>query len=362
MRIHAILLAGGSGDRFGAELPKQFVRLAGEPILLRSLRAVVEAGVDRVVIVAHPDWVGETEALAGAAPAPTCRSTVVAGGRDPQREHAQRPGAPGADGRRRHRRPRRGPTARAGRGRAPVDRADRAPAWPTPPTRSSPAPTRWSSSRATPSSRSPTASRYRRGQTPQIFRAAVLGAGLRGRGGRRRPVRDRRLHARPALRPRARGCSPWPATRSTSRSRPGSTSSWPTGCSRCGRSPRPTDPALGPVALAGARVLVVGGTNGIGQAHRRAGARPGGAGRGRRPVAGPRRARLRGGRDPRRAAAAERLGGLDHVVVTAGVLRIGRVDATDPADLAEVIDVNLTGSLQRRPRGLPATCARAAGR
>ena len=38
MRVHAILLAGGSGDRFGAEMPKQFVRLAGEPILLRSLR------------------------------------------------------------------------------------------------------------------------------------------------------------------------------------------------------------------------------------------------------------------------------------------------------------------------------------
>ncbi|MEX2184047.1 MAG: SDR family oxidoreductase, partial [Chloroflexota bacterium] len=44
-------------------------------------------------------------------------------------------------------------------------------------------------------------------------------------------------------------------------------------------------------------------------------------------------------------AATARLGGLDHVIVTAGVLRIGRVDDTDPADLAEVIDVNLTGSL-----------------
>ena len=31
--------------------------------------------------------------------------------------------------------------------------------------------------------------------------------------------------------------------------------------------------------------------------------------------------------------------------MTAGLLRIGRVDGTDPADLAEVIDVNLTGSL-----------------
>ena len=42
---------------------------------------------------------------------------------------------------------------------------------------------------------------------------------------------------------------------------------------------------------------------------------------------------------------AGRLGGLDHVVVTAGVLRIGRLTDTDPAAVAEVIDVNLTGSL-----------------
>ena len=47
MQIDAILLAGGSGDRFGADMPKQFVRLAGEQILLRSLRTVAASGVDR---------------------------------------------------------------------------------------------------------------------------------------------------------------------------------------------------------------------------------------------------------------------------------------------------------------------------
>ena len=43
-------------------------------------------------------------------------------------------------------------------------------------------------------------------------------------------------------------------------------------------------------------------------------------------------------------AAATRMGGLIHVIVTAGVLRIGPV-MYEPADLAEVIDVNLTGTL-----------------
>jgi 2-C-methyl-D-erythritol 4-phosphate cytidylyltransferase len=45
------------------------------------------------------------------------------------------------------------------------------------------------------------------------------------------------------------------------------------------------------------------------------------------------------------AVEAAALGGLDHVVCTAGVLRVGRVAATSAAELAEVIDVNLTGSL-----------------
>ena len=38
MQIHAIILAGGDGNRFGGEQPKQFVRLAGDAILLRTLR------------------------------------------------------------------------------------------------------------------------------------------------------------------------------------------------------------------------------------------------------------------------------------------------------------------------------------
>src|SRR5256885_10348204 len=79
MRIHALVLAGGSGDRFGAEMPKQSVRLAGEPILSRTVRAVAAAGIDRLVVVSHPSWLAETrelvEALALDVPA-----SVVAGG------------------------------------------------------------------------------------------------------------------------------------------------------------------------------------------------------------------------------------------------------------------------------------------
>src|SRR6185503_4898511 len=70
MRTHALVLAGGTGDRFGAEMPKQFVRLAGEPILLRSVRAMIAAGIDDLVVVTHPSWLPETSALLDGAELP----------------------------------------------------------------------------------------------------------------------------------------------------------------------------------------------------------------------------------------------------------------------------------------------------
>src|SRR5258708_4495152 len=79
MRIHALVLAGGSGDRFGAELPKQFVRLAGEPILSRALRAIASAAVDQLVVVTHPSWLAETRQLVEALELGVPTSIVVGG-------------------------------------------------------------------------------------------------------------------------------------------------------------------------------------------------------------------------------------------------------------------------------------------
>ncbi|TMC61237.1 MAG: bifunctional 2-C-methyl-D-erythritol 4-phosphate cytidylyltransferase/2-C-methyl-D-erythritol 2,4-cyclodiphosphate synthase, partial [Chloroflexi bacterium] len=78
-RIHAILLAAGEGNRFGPELPKQFVRLAGEQILARSLRVIAAAGVDTIVVVANPNWLAETQAVV-AAEAPGIPTSVLVGG------------------------------------------------------------------------------------------------------------------------------------------------------------------------------------------------------------------------------------------------------------------------------------------
>ena len=42
MRTIVIIVAGGSGTRFGAELPKQFLDLGGRPILMRTIEAFGE--------------------------------------------------------------------------------------------------------------------------------------------------------------------------------------------------------------------------------------------------------------------------------------------------------------------------------
>ena len=57
MNTLAILVAAGRGERMGADCPKAFVELAGEPLLLRAARAFDEsAEVDGVVAVVPAGW------------------------------------------------------------------------------------------------------------------------------------------------------------------------------------------------------------------------------------------------------------------------------------------------------------------
>jgi 2-C-methyl-D-erythritol 4-phosphate cytidylyltransferase/2-C-methyl-D-erythritol 2,4-cyclodiphosphate synthase len=46
MRLAAILVAAGTGSRFGAGIPKQFLTLRGEPVIRHAARSLVEAGAE----------------------------------------------------------------------------------------------------------------------------------------------------------------------------------------------------------------------------------------------------------------------------------------------------------------------------
>jgi 2-C-methyl-D-erythritol 4-phosphate cytidylyltransferase/2-C-methyl-D-erythritol 2,4-cyclodiphosphate synthase len=53
---HALIVAAGRGSRFGGTLPKQYCRLAGEPVLRRTIRRFLSHPRIRSVLVAiHPD-------------------------------------------------------------------------------------------------------------------------------------------------------------------------------------------------------------------------------------------------------------------------------------------------------------------
>lgn len=53
----AIILAGGTGTRMGASLPKQYIEVEGRPIIYYTLRPFVNSGLFKVVVIcADPHW------------------------------------------------------------------------------------------------------------------------------------------------------------------------------------------------------------------------------------------------------------------------------------------------------------------
>ena len=51
MKRYAIIVAGGSGTRFGAPVPKQFVPLEGRPVLMRTIDQFHQAGNVEILLV-----------------------------------------------------------------------------------------------------------------------------------------------------------------------------------------------------------------------------------------------------------------------------------------------------------------------
>lgn len=59
----AIILSGGTGTRMGfTELPKQYIRIAGKPVIIYSIEAFYRArSIDEIVIVAAKAWYSDIE-------------------------------------------------------------------------------------------------------------------------------------------------------------------------------------------------------------------------------------------------------------------------------------------------------------
>ncbi|MCZ2391424.1 MAG: 2-C-methyl-D-erythritol 4-phosphate cytidylyltransferase [Acidobacteria bacterium] len=77
----AIIVAAGSGTRFGGDKPKQFVDLAGKPILVRTIEKFDRCdSIDKIVVVAAEDLFDEVQGLI-ASSGFAKRIEIVAGGK-----------------------------------------------------------------------------------------------------------------------------------------------------------------------------------------------------------------------------------------------------------------------------------------
>lgn len=60
----AVILAGGTGVRVGAKVPKQFIEVLGRPVISYTLDIYQShPEIDAVEIVCHADWVGNVERI-----------------------------------------------------------------------------------------------------------------------------------------------------------------------------------------------------------------------------------------------------------------------------------------------------------
>jgi 2-C-methyl-D-erythritol 4-phosphate cytidylyltransferase len=340
MRTHAIVLAGGDGNRFGGETPKQFIRLAGDPILLRTVRALADVAIDRLVVVSHASWIAETERLLATISLPFPVS-VVAGGAT--RNESTWNGLRSLD---------------ADDDDVVLVHDAVRPLLPREVVLRSIEPVLSGRADATdtviPSADTlviveddqvveiPDRGRYRRGQTPQTFRKRTLTEAYEAaeRAGDLGATDDCSLVLRhvPGVRLLAVAGDEVNLKITTRIDLVLADRMIQMRTLSPAAEPHPAHP------IAGARLLVIGGASGIGkeiaEQAERLGARTavddvtlGLDVRDYERV------------EARTREAAERLGGLDHVVCTAGVLRIGKIAETSPADLAAVIDINLTGTL-----------------
>lgn len=78
MKCLAVVPAAGSGSRFGGEVPKQFVSLAGRPLIIHTLARLCSLGVEEIVVAAAADQVERLREMVAAEGLLNCR--IVEGG------------------------------------------------------------------------------------------------------------------------------------------------------------------------------------------------------------------------------------------------------------------------------------------
>ena len=56
MKRYAIIVAGGSGQRMDATLPKQFLLLKGKPVIMHSIEKIFRCNAEIVVVIPESNF------------------------------------------------------------------------------------------------------------------------------------------------------------------------------------------------------------------------------------------------------------------------------------------------------------------
>ena len=65
MKHMAIIVAAGSGTRFGSDIPKQFADVCGKPLIYHALEAFQKSDIDEVLVVAPKEYIDHCYKIKG---------------------------------------------------------------------------------------------------------------------------------------------------------------------------------------------------------------------------------------------------------------------------------------------------------
>lgn len=81
--IFAGIVAGGTGTRMGADIPKQFLKIGGKPIIIHTITKFLENKyIEKVYSGVHPEWIEYTEKLIEEYKLDSSRISIIKGGSD----------------------------------------------------------------------------------------------------------------------------------------------------------------------------------------------------------------------------------------------------------------------------------------
>ena len=65
MKNYAIILASGTGERSGLEIPKQFIKIGGKTVLEHTIKFFENSrSIDEIIVVTHENYIDSVKTIA----------------------------------------------------------------------------------------------------------------------------------------------------------------------------------------------------------------------------------------------------------------------------------------------------------